>query len=505
MPVKIPTNKVLSKLSSDLGLSLSNSDLQICSEFMGQMAESFERLEAISGPTLHKPVRGKIGRPPNEEENPYGAWSWLGKIGPTSSGLLDGFDVGIKDAICVAGMPTQNGSKLLSDFIPEFDATVVTRILEAGGTIVGKTACENLSFSGHSHTSKVPVQNPSALGFSSGGSSSGNAAAIACGDIELAIGCDQGGSVRIPASWSGIVGLKPTHGLVPYTGAFAMDATIDHCGPMANSVEGVARLLTVISGPDGLDSRQRNLEFNRENYLSTINEKRKPKRVAYVKQGFNRPESEKDSDESVHYALNQFKKCGVEVEELDLPEHYFSLDVWSAIVICGTSELMFKNNGLASFDEGFTSPELLEVMSRWRENPKDISVTALPALLMGSYMTEAYNGFHYSKAQSLLKKMRAAYNKALESYDALLMPTIPFTATAMPENTSCLRSTIELALPMVGNTAPFNATGHPAISIPCGKVQGRPVGLMLVGKHFCEANLLSNAYFFESLLEYTNG
>ena len=205
MPVKKPTNKVLSKLSSDLCLKLSNSDLHICLEFMEQMAESFERLEAISGPTLNKPARGKIGRAPTKEENPFGAWSWLGEISPTGSGLLDGFDVGIKDAICVAGMPTQNGSKLLSEFIPEFDATVVTRILQAGGTIVGKTACENLSFSGHSHTSKVPVQNPIAPGFSSGGSSSGNAAAIASGDIELAVGCDQGGSVRIPASWSTIV------------------------------------------------------------------------------------------------------------------------------------------------------------------------------------------------------------------------------------------------------------------------------------------------------------
>ncbi len=505
MPVTKPTKKILSKLSSDLGLSLSNSDLQIFSGFMGQMAESFERLEAISGPSLNRPFRGKTGRPPSKEENPYGAWSWLGEISPTGSGLLDGFDIGIKDAICVAGMPTQNGSKLLSDFVPEFDASVVTRILEAGGTVVGKTACENLSFSGHSHTSKIPVQNPIAPGFSAGGSSSGNAAAIACGDIKMAVGCDQGGSVRIPASWSGIVGLKPTHGLVPYTGAFAMDATIDHCGPMANSVEGLARLLTVIAGPDGLDSRQRDLEFYSLNYLSALNKKGKPKRIAYVKQGFNRPESEKDSDEIVRSALNLIEKSGVEVEELDLPEHHLSFDVWSAIVICGTSELMFKSNGLASFGEGFTSPELLQVMSRWRESPEDISVTALPALLMGSYMTNEYKGVHYSKAQSLLTTMRVAYNKALDGYDALLMPTIPFTATAMPKDTSCMRSTIELALPMVGNTAPFNATGHPAISIPCGKVQGRPVGLMLIGKHFCEAELISNAHFFEDLLEYSNG
>lgn len=497
MTIKTPTRETVRDLSGRLGLNLAAETRELYAEFMQGMVASYERLDAMAAPGPDRPGRGRVGRAPTGAENPHGAWAWLGEIGPTGRGVLDGCEVGVKDAICVAGMPARNGSALLEDFVPEIDATVVSRILAAGGTIRGKTACENLSFSGHSHTSTPPVQNPRAPGFAAGGSSSGSAAAIAAGDVRMALGCDQGGSVRIPAAWTGIVGLKPTHGLVPYTGAYAMDAAIDHCGPMGATVEDVARLLTAIAGPDGLDIRQARVPEDAVDYLGAVSGATAPRRVGVVKQGFGRPESEAQSDALVREAADSFRAAGAEVAEVDLPVHLDCLDVWTAIVVGGTSELMFKQNGLASFGESYSDPAMLEAVSGWRAHPEEISVTAIPPLLMGSYMAEAYQNRFYAKAQTLLKRMRAGYDKALGEFDVLAMPTIPFRATPMPGPEAGLRERIELALPMVGNTAPFNAAGHPCISLPCGALEGRPVGLMLVGRHFGEAALLAAAAHFE--------
>ena len=486
MTVSTPTNADVKEISDALGLSLSESDIETYSVFLAGMVDSYNRLDALPGPSPVRPGRGRVGRAPTAHENPNNAWVWMGPIEPTGKGILSGYSIGVKDAICVAGMPARNGSSLLSDFVPEIDATVVTRILAAGGIIKGKTACENLSFSGHSHTSTPPVFNPHKHSHSAGGSSSGSGAAIAAGDIHMALGCDQGGSVRIPASWCGVVGLKPTHGLVPYTGAFAMDATIDHCGPMGSTVEDVARLLTAIAGPDGLDGRQNKSSPipSGTNYLDALATNKKPVRIGVVKEGFGRAESEAETDRVVREALKRFSAAGVKVDEISLPAHLEAFDVWNAIVVGGTSELMFKHNGLASFGEGYSDPDMMEAFSAWRQRPKEISVTAIPALLMGAHMQARYKGKHYAKAQSLLGRVRAGIDAALSEYDVLAMPTIPFRATPHPGKDATLAERVSLALPMVGNTAPYNASGHPAISVPCGMHDGLPVGLMLIGRHF---------------------
>lgn len=498
MPVDTPNAADVRRISEALGLGLDQSEIDTYAGFLAGMAEPYRRLEAMEAPSPVRPGRGRVGHAPDPKTNPHNAWVWTGPIKPTGRGLLDGMEVGIKDAICVAGMPARNGSSLLADFVPDFDATVVTRVLAAGGTIKGKTACENLSFSGHSHTSSPPVLNPHNPGHAAGGSSSGNGAAIAAGDITMALGCDQGGSVRIPASWSGVVGLKPTRGLVPYTGAFAMDATIDYCGPMGARVEDVARLLTVVAGPDGFDPRQAKAPAERTNYLDALSSGDKPRRIGVVREGFGRPESEAETDRAVKEALGRFRSAGVEVEEISLPAHLACFDVWNAIVVGGTSELMFKANGLASFGEGFADAAMLEAFAGWRARPTEISVTAMPALLMGALMQERYHGRFYAKAQSLLGTMKAAFDKALDRYDALAMPTIPFRATAHPRPGASLKERVELGLPMVGNTAPYNASGHPAISLPCATHDGLPIGLMLIGRHFAEDELLRTAAFFEA-------
>src|SRR5262249_45646161 len=172
-------------------------------------------------------------------------------------GPLSGKRIVLKDSICLAGVPMTVGAAFMQGFVPDADATVVSRMLDAGGEIVGKAVCEYLCSSGNSNTSwPLPVLNPHDPAFSAGGSSSGSAALIAAGEADMSLGGDQGGSIRIPAAWCGIVGMKPTYGLIPYTGIFPIEWTLDHTGPMTANVEDNALLLEVVAGPDSIDSRQ---------------------------------------------------------------------------------------------------------------------------------------------------------------------------------------------------------------------------------------------------------
>ena len=197
-----------------------------------------------------------------------------------------------------------NGSRALEGYIPDNDATVVTRILDAGGTILGKSTCEDLCLSGSSFTSVPhPVTNPHDPGRSAGGSSSGSAVLVSIGAVDMALGGDQGGSIRMPASWTGVYGLKPTHGLVPYTGVFPIELTFDHCGPMAGTVEDVALLLSVIAGEDGHDPRQINVV--KQDYMAPLEQGIEGLRIGVLKEGFARPESEAVVDAKVRRVCNK--------------------------------------------------------------------------------------------------------------------------------------------------------------------------------------------------------
>src|SRR5262249_4727890 len=187
---------------------------------------------------------------------PRNAWYRRTSIRGAPDGPLAGKRVAVKDNVMVAGVPMMNGASTLEGFVPEFDATIVTRVLHAGGEILGKTHCEYFGLSGGSHPNATgPVHNPHKQGYSSGGSSSGSAVVVALGEADLAIGCDQGGSIRIPASFSGICGMKPTWGLVPYTGIMPIEIYVDHAGPMTATVADNARFLEVLAGDDGFDPR----------------------------------------------------------------------------------------------------------------------------------------------------------------------------------------------------------------------------------------------------------
>jgi amidase len=326
---------------------------------------------------------------------------------------------------------------------------------------------------------------------------------IAAGDVPMALGCDQGGSIRIPAAWCGVVGLKPTYGLVPYTGICALEASIDHVGPMGDTVEDVARLLTVIAGPDGLDPRQK-ATMPQVDYLAAMRQGLRGLRIGIATQGFGRPESDPATDSAVREALARMQSAGAEVEEVSVPAHDEMFDIWNAICIEGTAVLMF-GAGTGGYAEGHVSMSLLDAFAQgWRSRPEALSASATMALLMGDHMQHRYHGRYYAKAQALRGAVRAAYTKAFGSCDVVVMPTVPFPALPMPPTQATWAEMLAVALPMIGNTAALNASGHPAISVPVALRDGLPVGMMMIGRHFQDAITLRAAAGLEALGNWQN-
>src|SRR6266566_2017397 len=259
MPVQQPSLEALAQIAADYGFDITSDRLETFRALIVHTLGSYARLDELVEPSLPVKYPRQPGYRPSVEDNPLGAWYWKSQISGAESGPLAGKTVAIKDNVCVAGVPMMNGTAVLEGYVPDVDATIVTRILDAGGTILGKAVCESLCFSGGSHTSDSgPVRNPYDPRRTTGGSSSGSAALVAAGEVHMATGGDQGGSIRIPSCWCGVYGLKPTYGLVPYTGIFPIELTLDHTGPIARTVADVALLLEAIAGPDGLDPRQAN-------------------------------------------------------------------------------------------------------------------------------------------------------------------------------------------------------------------------------------------------------
>lgn len=500
MPVRKPSIEDLRQAAQAYHLDLSADDLASFKGLSEGVIASCRRLDELSEPKLEVKYPRSTGYRPPAEENRLNAWYWKCAIKGAPDGPLAGKKVAIKDNVCVAGIPMMNGTAVLEGFVPDVDATLVTRILDAGGEIAGKAVCESLCFSGGSHTADTgPTQNPRKPGYSAGGSSSGSAALVAAGEVDMAIGGDQGGSIRIPSSWCGIVGLKATYGLVPYTGVFPIELTLDHTGPMARTAADVALLLEAIAGEDGLDPRQKDVRT--EAYTRALREDVSGVRFAIVKEGFGwEGASEQDVDRLVEQAAQRFTKLGGKVVTVSIPFHRDGIHVWNAIAVEGATMLMVKGNSMGTNWKGYYTTSLLDAYApRWRSRANDLSETTKLVVMLGQYLQDRYHGRYYAKAQNLARSLRAAYDGALRDADVLVMPTLPMKATPIPSPNASREEYVARALEMIPNTCPFDVTGHPAITVPCGHSNGLPVGMMLVGRHGEDATLLRAADAFEKL------
>jgi amidase len=505
MPVRPPTVEQLLEIAGSFGMRLTSEDAASFRGLMAGSIASYDRLDELSEPKLPVKYPRSAGYRPGKEENPWNAWYWKTDIRGSASGVLAGKKVAIKDNICVAGVPMMNGSRVLRGYVPDVDATVVTRILDQGGTVAGKAACEDLCFSAGSHTCATgPIHNPHSPDYSAGGSSGGSAALVAAGDAEMALGGDQGGSIRTPSAWCGVYGLKPTWGLVPMTGAMPISYSVDHCGPICNSVENVARLLTAIAGADGFDPRTTAARTGE--YMGALGKSARGLKIAVLREGFGHPTNDPRSaatDAKVRAAIDEFRSLGATVEEVSVPLHYDGPHIWTGVIVEGAAEMMIKGYAMGNNWMGYYTTSLQEAFAKgWTSRPDDVSETVKLVLLLGEYMHRVYHNRYHGKAQNLRVLLRDAYDAVLTKYHLIAMPTIPFPATRIPPAGASREVYVDAALNMQQNTCPFDVSGHPAFTIPCGKVDGLPIGMMLVGKHFDETTLISAARAFEDTIDW---
>lgn len=487
-----PTLADVQSIADHYHFNMSKTDVEGHLAWLNIFLQGFTAIDELPDnfPELRYPRRSSSAVGP--DQNPLGAWWVKTEIGRASSGKLFGRTIAIKDNVFVAGVPLMNGSSILQGYVPPIDATIVTRILDAGGEIVGKSVCESYCASGGSHTSQSgPVHNPHRHGYSAGGSSSGSGALVGAGEVDMAIGCDQGGSIRIPSSWCGVYGMKPTTGLVPYTGILGFDPVLDHAGPMTSNVEDNALFLEVLAGPDGLDPRQVNPRV--DVYTRALGQGVKGLRIGVVSEGFGREESEPAVDATVRAAAGRLAALGATVSDVSVPMHTLG-----GAIMFGTIQsivnAVLTTDGFGMGREDVMVPSFLEVQSRWRERPNDLPVTLQNDLLLSEFLRRERGYQVYAKTVNLIRQLRAAYDHALTNVDLLLMPTTAMKAQPLPPADAPVGVQLGAAYINLGNTSPFDVSHHPAMSIPCGMIDALPVGLMLVGRHWEEATIYRAAH-----------
>ncbi|EIE51444.1 amidase [Salipiger aestuarii] len=502
MSVKLPNKEQLADVAERLGFNLSPEDVTSFQGLMQGYVDAYNAVDLMIDPLPEITYPRTPGKQPPVAENELNAWYVKSTVQGAPDGKLKGKTVVLKDNVMLGGVPMMNGSSTLEGYVPNVDATIVTRMLDAGATIVGKAHCECFCMSGGSHTSALgPVCNPHDPTKSAGGSSSGSAALVAKGEVDMAIGGDQGGSIRMPSAFCGTVGMKPTHGLVPYTGIVPIEITIDHTGPITRTVADSALMLEVLAGSDGYDSRQ--IDVSVSDYTGALDKPVKGMKVAILKEGFGHATSQAASDDKVREAAKKLEALGVTVEEVSIPMHLMGLALWTPIGLQGLNQTMMLGDGYGTSRPDLYVTSFMDFHRGWRNRADELSETLKLGMLFAQYAEDRHGKRYYGKAHNIVKTLRAAYDRVLADYDAILMPTVPMTATPIPGPDASREDIVERAFEMLANTAPFDLTHHPALSVPCGKVDGLPVGMMLVGKLWDESTLYTLGDAFEKSGDWT--
>lgn len=501
MALRKPSAEDLRRLAAANHFDVTNEEVDT---YLSLIPDMFAALDSLDQAPSNLPVityRDRdSGRRPSRQADPLNAIVRRCLVKGAQSGKLAGKRLGIKDNVCIAGVPMTCASSVLKDYVPDIDATIISRILDAGGEITAVLNMDNFAFSGGGDTSAYgPTRNPHNPDHLAGGSSGGSGAALYYDDIDMTIGGDQGGSIRIPASWCGVVGLKPTHSLVPYTGIVGIDATFDHVGPMARSVADAALLLEVIAGKDPLDPRQ--YEVPVQPYAQALGKDIRGLRIGVVKEGFGTSVSEPDVDTKVREAVKALQELGAVVQDVSIPAHTEAGGITWAMISEGMAALA-RGSGVGYHWSGLYNESLANTLGKsLKAQAQDLPHQVKFVVMIGSYLNQAYHGRLYAKAQNQRRALRAAYDAVLEKVDVLVMPTTPNKAHRYDPQRS-LRDLIDHGWNMLGNTAPFDMTGHPSLSVPCGKSQGLPVGLMITGRHFDDAMLLRIGHAFEQQMSW---
>jgi aspartyl-tRNA(Asn)/glutamyl-tRNA(Gln) amidotransferase subunit A len=430
-------------------------------------------------------------------------------IDGADDGPLSGRTVAVKDNISTEGVRTTCGSAMLESYVPPYDATVVERLKDAGATIVGKANMDEFGMGGTTETSAYgPVENPVDTDHVPGGSSGGSAAAVAAGEADLALGSDTGGSVRNPAAFCGVVGIKPTYGLVSRYGLVAYANSLEQIGPIARTVEDAAALLDVISGPDSRDATTR-FDLGGDGGSAAVDESTGT-HPATDSTYAAAADGDVDgttigvitdlldgADDRVvdrfEAALDGLRSKGAETVEVSLDSVEHAVQAYYVIAMSEASSNLARFDGVRYGVSGGDEGNWNETFARAREEGFGEEVTR--RILLGTYALSAgYHDKYYKKAQDARAWVKRDFDDAFERADVLATPTMPVLPPALGES---LSDPLQLYL-MDANTVPVNLANLPAISVPAGEADGLPVGLQLVGPKFGEEAIVRAASAVEA-------
>jgi aspartyl-tRNA(Asn)/glutamyl-tRNA(Gln) amidotransferase subunit A len=432
-----------------------------------------------------------------DEENARNAAKKLDeKVGTDESkGLLFGMPIGVKDNIVTKDLRTTCASKILENFDPIYNATVVDQLHKAETITIGKLNMDEFAMGSSTENSYYKkTKNPWNLETVPGGSSGGSAASVAAGEVLFSLGSDTGGSIRQPAAFCGVVGIKPTYGRVSRSGLVAFASSLDQIGPITRNVEDNAYLLQAISGLDPMDSTTANIEV--PNYVEALTGDIKGLKIAVPKEYLGEGVGE-EARNSVLEALKVLEKLGAEWEEVSLPHSKYALATY---YLLSSSE---ASANLARFDGvryGYRSPNSETLIDLYKNSRAEgFGDEVKRRIMLGTFaLSSGYYDAYYKKAQKARTLIKKDFEDVFEKYDVIVGPTTPTPAFKIGEN-------ISDPLTMYANdilTIPVNLAGVPGISVPCGFANGLPLGLQIIGKHFDESTVYRVAHAYEQATDY---
>lgn len=505
--IRRPRAEEIRELAAMEYMDLSLEECRELAELLDDALSMIDEIDDIPLPSDFLKVKYSENREqgyrPGPDEDPYNVFIRKCRVTGSSDGPLKGKRVGLKDNIRVAGIPMTNASRLVGSYIPGVDAVVVERLLDNGAEIVGKVQMDDFSFAGTGETSIFGLaRNPANPDYSPGGSSGGSGAAVAAGEVDIALGVDQGGSGRIPAAWCGVVSIKPTHGLVPTFGISHMDHTLDALCPTAQRVHDVALALQAIAGEDSRDPQWRRKPVVMGDYLANLEDGVAGMKIGLVTDSIGLDVSEKDVDDAVLRTVQALGDAGAETSEITVPLWKHAWTIWNGFFSHSISAMI--ESDLEGYSRGGAcDPDWQRAfgMARRVVGAFDPSPQLKVLILLGKYLRRQYCSTYFSKATNLRLAMTQNLDDILSELDVLVTPTCPMKAFKLADEPFTVREFGARSAPMAPITSATSVTGHPSASVPCGRGENNlPIGVQIIGAAYDEATVLRVAKTVEEIM-----